>query len=189
MPNNTKTKSKRAPRKANKKQVVKVVPKQDQKQQAYHSKVLTSWVSPEYADHHKGIIWYVLAGLVLVGILWYSLMSASWSTAVVFVLFAGVYLMNMHSKPRDAANAITELGVQVGGQFYAFSQIKGFWIVYKPPRVSTLHIQLVGKRDDIAVELDEQSPAVVRNLLSREIPEIEGKGESFVNYVTRVLKL
>ena len=154
-----------------------------------HNSVLISWAAPGYKEHSKGVVWYAVATLSLLGILWYSLMSGSWSTAVVFLLFAGVYVMSMQHKSPDVMSGITELGVQHGTKFYPFSRIKGYWVVYKPPEVKVLHIQLVGKKEDISIELGNQSPVQVRNLLSREIPEIEGKGEPFLNYVTRILKL
>jgi len=154
-----------------------------------HNNVLIAWAAPAYTDHSKGVVWYAIAALTLVGILWYSLMSGSWSTAVVFILFAGVYVMSMQHKAPDVMSGITELGVQSGTEFYPFSQIKGYWVVYQPPSVKVLHLQLVGKKQDISIQLGDQSPVEVRNLLSREIPEIEGKGEPFINYITRILKL
>lgn len=154
-----------------------------------HSNVLIAWTSPSFQKHEKGIVWYIVAALLLGGILWYSLMSGSWSTALVFLLFAGVYLMNSRHEPMNAVTAITDLGVQYGTKFYTYNQIKGYWLSYKPPYVKVLHIQLSGRRGDIAIDLNDQPPAEVRAILSREIPEIEGKGEPFVNYVTRILKL
>ncbi|MDP4008795.1 MAG: hypothetical protein Q8P68_06435 [Candidatus Peregrinibacteria bacterium] len=154
-----------------------------------HSEVIISWVSPSFVKHDKGIAWYVVAGLILIGILWYSLYSASWSTALVFLLFAGVYIMNSKHEPAGIVTAITELGVQHGTQFFPYSKIKGYWLVYKPPQVKVIHLQLTGRGGEITIDLGDQPAASVRNILSREIPEIEGKGEPFVNYVTRILKL
>lgn len=195
MPRKTKTKrhtEKHTAKKKTAKRTVKkgrAVQQYPRYEQSAHNAVLVSWVAPEYAKHHRGIVWYVLAALSLGGIMWYSLASGSWTTGAVFLLLAGVYLMNMRDEPRRIVGAVTELGIQYGTQFYPFSQIQGFWVVYKPPRVSTLHLKLVNKREDISIELGEQSPVVIRNLLSREIPEVEGEGEPFINYVTRILKL
>ena len=157
--------------------------------QVQHSNVIIAWTSPSFQKHEKGVRWYIIASLVLAGILWYSLMSGSWSTALVFLLCAGVYLMNGQHSPVDTVTAITDLGVQHGTQFYPYGKIKGYWLVYKPPHVKVLHLKLTGRKGDIAIDLDDQPAAEVRNVLSREIPEIEGNGEPFVNYLTRILKL
>lgn len=156
---------------------------------AQHSNVLIAWTSPSFQKHEKGIAWYIIAALLLGGILWYSLMSGSWSTALVFLLFAGVYLMNSRHEPMDAVTAITDLGIQHGRKFFSYGEIKGYWLAYKPPQVKVLHIRLSGRKGEVEIDLNDQSPAEVRAILSREIPEIEGKGEPFVNYVTRILKL
>lgn len=154
-----------------------------------HSEVLISWVSPSFVKHDKGIAWYIIAGLALIGILWYSLMTSSWSVALVFLLFAGVYLMNSKHEPQNIVTAITELGVQHGTKFFPYSRIKGYWLVYKPPKVKMIHLKLTSRGGEVAIDLGDQPAALVRNILSREIPEIEGQGEPFIDYVTRILKL
>ena len=85
---------------------------------------------------------------------------------------------------------ITQMGVWVSDRFFAYTSLKAFWIIYKPPFVTRLYLRLANKSGtEVKIELNHQSPVEVRQLLAREIPEIEGGDESMADVFIRLLRL
>lgn len=86
---------------------------------------------------------------------------------------------------------ITDMGFDYGGTFYPYHHINAFWIVYHPPYVRSLYLKIKsGKRYKyLKIELDHQAPQAVREMLLKEIPEIEGAQELPSDLLTRLLRL
>lgn len=170
-------------RKQNKKTEEKI------EQENYGNMVL-SWVSPEFIKHPKGRLWFIIAGLIVIAVIFYSILKNSWSTAVVFTVLAGVYFLQQRTEARNIQIIISEIGVKVGENFYPYNQIKFFWIIYDPPFVKTLNFKTTNRIfPQITIQLNDQNPALVRNYLVQQIPEIEGKEESFSDILIRMFRL
>lgn len=149
-----------------------------------------SWVAPEYPNHAKSERWYMLAGISAVSLIAYGLITAEYSMAIAFALLAAVYHMVHNHPPRDIAVHITSLGLVIAEQFYAYSDVSDFWIVYDPPSVSKLYIRLRKRLGhDLSIELADQDPQLVRSILETQVHEIVGKTESMTQRLTRLLNL
>ena len=153
-------------------------------------KVILHWNMPEYPHHEKSKAWYVTAGIFVLAIIAYGLITAEYTMVIAFALLAGVYYILHNEEPKDISIAITSLGIVVDNDFYQFSDFDSFWIVYDPGKVKALYLRPVKKMSaDIRLELVDNDPMVVRRLLQTQIKEIQGQGESLVDKMTRILKL
>ncbi len=160
-----------------------------QRKYAYDHPVL-SWEVPEFIKHDRGKLWFIIAGCVLALIFIYSLSTNSWSTAVAFLVVAGVYYMHHHHEPRIIKITISQIGIKADTIEIPFSQIRYFWMIYEPPHVKTLHIATTKRTmPELTIQLGYQNPAELRNYLTQQIPEMTGKQESFTHLITRLLKL
>ncbi len=147
------------------------------------------WICPAYFHYKKGWKWFSIAGSVILGAVIYSLVTGEWLSAIVFILLSGVYAMHYLQPIPLLHTGISKLGIQIGNKFYGFNQLKTFWINYNPP-FSTLHVILANKmQKEIEINLVHQDPVAVRNMLINEIPELEGRSESFMSILARLLRL
>lgn len=164
---------------------------QNQTQTADHRKTLLSWEAPEYIRHHRGRNWYIVAGLVLAGLLTYAFFTGSLTMALAFILLAAVFLLAERKQPRRLITRVTDLGIEHGGEFYPFHHINAFWLVYYPPLVTAMYLRVIKGRHikHLRIELGDQMPQEVRELLLKELPEIEGAREPFSDLLARLLKL
>ncbi len=163
----------------------------NQDQHKDHRTVLLEWEAPEFVRSHRGKTWYVIAALVLVGLLTYAYFTGSLTMAIVFIVLAGVFLLIDKREPRKMKVVITDMGIQYNGNFHPFHNISTFWTVYHPPYVQLLYLRLNnGKGYKILkIELNHQKPQEVRDLLLDEIPEAEGAMEPMSELLARILKL
>ena len=155
-----------------------------------HDEVLLEWKTPEFIPMHRTKLWYIIAGIIMTGIIAYAFYSESITMAIVFILLAGIFMMTNKKEPRMIDVKISKLGVIYDKKFYHYHNINAFWVVYHPPYIRSLYLRIGGKNFQyIKIELNHQNPVDVRNLLSKEIPEIEGAEERSIDMITRLLRL
>ena len=157
---------------------------------AAHNKLLLAWRAPEFISHPKSKKWFMIAGTIILALIAYAIYTDSATMAIVFIVLAGVYYMTHRQEPKIIDIKITQLGIFAGDTFYPYNMINAFWIVYNPPYVHAINLKLGGGTSrKITIQLDQQSPVAVREVLSGEIPEIEGQEEDMSDILTRVFRL
>jgi hypothetical protein len=156
----------------------------------HHDEILLGWKTPEFIPLQRGKLWYLIASIIVISLVAYAIFTDSATMAIVFILLAGMFFMTHKKEPRILKVMITKLGVRYGDDFYHYNTINAFWIVYNPPFVRALYLRLGGKTyRTLKIELNYQNPTEVRNLLSKEIPELEGMEEHPFDMLSRMLRL
>ena len=156
-----------------------------------HGKRFASWVFPEFEDHKRSKLWYIIASIVLIGLVIYGIASTNFLFAIFFALASFIYVIRMQRRPRIISFAITEDGLEVHESFYAYKDLDKFWIVYEPPEVKTLYITFTSKiRPLLSIPLESQNPLVIREILLRYLKEdLERDNELLSDALQRELKL
>lgn len=159
-------------------------------EQASHLGPILAWKAPSSLHYERGKWWYIIAGTILAGLVLFFLLTDALFPAAAVLVLAGVYFLATNEHPRVIQIEINELGIKVDGKFYPFSSIRFFWIIYNPPLTTTLSFATIGKMGRIIkVQLYNQNPAQVRNLLREQLPEVEGKSESLFEIIAKLLRL
>lgn len=153
-------------------------------------RVLMAWRAPEFIKQDKGIKWFVTAGIAIVLLVLYAIQTHSLTMAMAFIVLAGVYTLSHHRDPRIINIQITTLGIRAGGREIPFNHIKAFWIVYQAPFVKTLKLHTTDQLfSEITLQLQDQEPGEVREVLLKQVPEYEGRSENFIDALIRITKL
>jgi hypothetical protein len=152
--------------------------------------VLLQWIAPEYIKRQKTTAWFIGAGILVILLVLYAIWTNSWTMAVAFIVLAGVYALMHNHEPTQIEVKLTDIGVHVGHRLVPYNQIKAFWVVYHPPAVKVLKLLTTDKlMAELTIQLDGQAPGDVRRVLLKQVPEYEGRGESFVDTLIRTTKL
>ena len=160
-----------------------------QKDSAY-DKAAIAWTASEYIKHRKGTVWHVVFLSLFLGGACLSFMYNSWSFSLALVIFAAVYLLLDRKHPKNIKIKLSEIGMKVGNKVYQYNRIRAFWIAYNPPFVKVLNIRVHNEYlVDIEIQLGNQDPGEVYELLSKKLPEIEGKEEGFFDQLIRSLRI
>ncbi|MBU1118618.1 hypothetical protein KKH43_01910 [Patescibacteria group bacterium] len=135
--------------------------------------ILMQWEAPEFKQVSRPRQWYILFGIVGVAIAIFAVITANYLFALIIVLLAVVLNSFFSKKPKKLSFAITPEGIVVNKKLYVFGQeVQSFWILYDPPNLKSLHF---GKRSSlqpsITVELQDQNPLKVREILLNYLPE------------------
>lgn len=164
------------------------------------SQVILAWKSLDSRPYERSPRWYLIGGILLIGLAAYGLFYHSWTTALVAILIGGVYFMTRNVKPREISVQITGIGIQIDNNLIPWSNCKDFWILIPiPPKnskqnISTgmieLHISTQkALQGEVVVFLNDIDPAEVRQTLLTFLPERSGMEERFLDSLAKIFKL
>lgn len=162
----------------------------NEKQNSSFDNARISWIAPESYRHERGIIWKIVMGLILTATVGLGIYYGAWTFSLALATAVIVYFILHKDGPKDVKIIISDMGVKVGNRKYSYNNIKGFWVVYEPPRTKTIYIKVTNDLAlDIPLLLEDQDPSEVRKYLIQRIPELENQGESLIDIYQRLLKL
>ena len=160
-------------------------------EQMDYGKVHYEWDFPEYTKHERTIVWYIVAGIVVLGILIFSFVTANILFAVLTIMVIIILVFMQQREPRILNFKITDEGLVIENRFYAYDEIKSFWIVYELPHLKNLYFEfksLVVPR--LTVPYDDIDPNRLQSFLAQYIEiDDEREGEPVSESISRLLRL
>ncbi len=156
-----------------------------------YDKAVFTWIAPEYIQHPKSRVWYIAAAIIAGIVVIVDIFTADFTMALAVIVLAVVYMyVHSHHPPKEIKITISKMGIKVGKMVFPYSSIRAFWIFYNPPHISTLNLRVKEHFfSDVIIQLNHEDPVPIREFLCGQIPEWEGKHESFSDLVLRLLKL
>ena len=156
-----------------------------------HGKVLASWTIKEYTQYKRKLGWYVIAGLLGIVLLVYAVWTFNFLFAIIIILFGIIIYIQTRGKPEDMTVSVAEDGIEVGDTFYPYKLIKKFWIIYEPPEVKNLYLEINRIfRPELSIDMGKVNPLKVRKALLKYTEEdLEKENESNTDYISRQLKV
>lgn len=154
-------------------------------------KILASWQFPEFTKYERGPVWHIVAGLVVLGTLAYSIMTANFLFAVIIVIAVIIWTLQLRKDPQMIDFSISDKGVTIGSSFYKYESLKKFWIIYNPPETKSLYFDFKSVvKPAISIELQSQNPLKMRELLLQFLDEdLEKDDEPASEIWRKALKL
>lgn len=158
---------------------------------ADHGKSLMTWEIPEFEQHERGRLWYIIAFVVVAALLVWALLNANYLFAILIIIFAITSYLQISRHPADITVRITEKGVAIGDRLYRYDTLRAFWVIYKPPVVNALYLEFKNSlRPEMSIPLKKKNPVKVREILLDYLTEdLEKEEESFSDQLRRQLKL
>lgn len=152
--------------------------------------VLARWDFPEHETHERGWWWYLIAGIVALAVLYYAYRTQNPLFGVIVVLSGIIFAVTEYRGPDFHVFAITEDGVIAGLNFYKYSELQNFYLIYDPPRVKKLYVKPRSLlRPWLTIPLMDEDPNRIRTLLKKNLPEdLEKEEEPVSDYFGRMFK-
>lgn len=153
---------------------------------------IISWEVPEYHKHVRSKTWYILSGLVMLGILAYAVLTANFLFAVVIIISGLILIINDARNPQNVLITIASEGIIVGRKFYDYDELSSFSIVYKPEiDVKKIYFDFKSRtKHHIAIPLFDVNPLFLRENLIKYLEEdLERTDETATESLAKALKL
>ena len=136
------------------------------------TRIFFEWTAKEYEKKEKSKRFYLVSTLLLAIVIFYALLTNNPIVAVTFILIGVVGFLIIEKDPKPINFAITEDGVLVGNELYAYENIHSFWIFYEVdgPQQLSLHTQS-DLTPYIRIPLGDNDPNRIRLTLLDFLPE------------------
>ncbi|MCD6471056.1 hypothetical protein J7K86_00810 [bacterium] len=156
-----------------------------------HGKLLSEWNFPEYQKYERSKNYYIGLTIAFLVFFIYAIFTRNYIFAVILVLLILIIFLNNKREPIKIPFKIFEDGIMVGKNFYEWDQINSFRIVYNPPQIKRLYIDLKGTLlRDFSVSLEDKDPLEVRKILKQYLVEDLTKPyETLTDRMNRWLKI
>ena len=153
--------------------------------------VLIAWEVDEYPAHERSLWWYLIAGMIALGLIVYAIASANFIFAIIMLMIGVIVVVSAMKAPDRVRIAVTSNGIAVDNAFYAYPQVKDFSLVYRPPDAKWLYVDFESAWNPLlAIPLEEVDPNEVRrHLLPYCIENLTRTEERFVDIFRRKYKL
>jgi len=148
-----------------------------------------SWSFSTHKEHSAS--WYIIAMIVVLSLVTYGIIEGIYIMSIVSFLFAGVYiLMENNSSPVTKVD-IDEGGIRVGANYYDFSSLSSFSIVYVEDRALYLRITPRKKLSTVIdIPLNTDVNAIeLRSYLSGQLEEEKNAQFSNSDALIHVMRL
>ncbi len=155
------------------------------------NKIFVTWKAPYFLPSHRGKMWYIIFSFFIASLISYGIISHNWIMSIALVIILALFLFIEKKELEIIKTSINGLGIQNGEKFYSYGSIKDFWIVYHPPYIQVLYLNIHYRKSykRIRIELGKQDPQKIRKILKEEIKELEGGAEPIFDIFIRLLKL
>jgi hypothetical protein len=151
---------------------------------------LLAFKSTSFVKYKKNKSWYIVLGVVAILLVLAGIWTGSSTFPIAVLVFALVYLSVNKEDPSNIDFAVSKIGIQVGTRFYAFTELRTFWIEYDPPYYQAIHFVHKNKyKEETTVQFHGVNPATIREVLVNFLPEWEERQKTLAEKLTRFLGL
>jgi hypothetical protein len=148
-----------------------------------------SWVAHEYIHQEKGVLWFVLFALIILGFLATSIfLMKSWSFAALLAVIAVVVVVYSRRPPRELTYSLTDEGLTVDGKLHKFGNFKSFGVVRDGQEFSVMLIPVQRFQPSVTVYFPEEVGEEIVDILGSRLPMKDLKLD-MVDHVVRLLRL
>lgn len=167
------------------------MPENKPKENIDHGKLLLKWTFPEYLPHKRGKAWYFWTLAIGLALLIWSIVVSNYLFTLIIVVISLIFVLQNRRTPALLECQIKEDGLEIGRNFYAFRDLKKFYLIYRPPEVKTLYLDFkTGLRPTLPILLENQNPLKVREVLKNYLDEdLEKEEEPAADAISRSLKI
>src|ERR1035437_6381148 len=90
-------------------------------------KQLLQWKVKEYQKHEHDRGWYIIAGIVALGLLIYAIWTHNYFFALIIIISAFLIVFNDQEEPKELDVILKNNGVQIGKKFYEYNTFSEFY--------------------------------------------------------------
>lgn len=87
------------------------------------------WQASEFVQHHKGLGWYALFGVVFVILIVVAVVTQQWLSIAVLMVMAAAVAVYAHKPPRVLLYQLDESGVTIEARHYPYEQFRSFAVL------------------------------------------------------------
>ncbi|MDB5165229.1 MAG: hypothetical protein JWM00_119 [Candidatus Saccharibacteria bacterium] len=147
------------------------------------------WQAPEYLHHEKNPLWFVVFGLVVIGLTAAAIfLMQSWTFALLIPVMAVALVAYSHRPPRMMDYVLSGKGLYINDTLHPFAEFKSFGVIHDDHEYSVVFIPVRRFRPSLTVYFPADKGEAVVDLLGVRLPMQPLKLDAF-DKIVRLLGL
>ena len=151
-----------------------------------HQGDVLEWEALEFDHKERSADWYWIAGAGVIAAALLATLTNNIMFAIIILVGGFTYLALAARAPEELPVSISPRGISVRTQLFPYHNIIAFAIDTEPPRRRIVLISATGIVRHTYVPLGDESPALIREYLSKHLDEVPYQ-PSFTDWVTEYL--
>lgn len=162
------------------------------KQQPVHpGATLVAFDAPEMLDYARGPVWYLVAGAASLFVVTIGILTQAITLVIAYLLAASVYFLLHHRAGRLIRVTLAEHGITVGEDYFSYTELAEWWIVWRPPHIADLRFVRRNRLAPVTIvhlppEVDAEA---IRTALAGRVPEMPDRDASLTDIISHLLRL
>lgn len=124
-----------------------------------------SWETEEFPYHQKDLQWFLVGGVLALGIFVSLLILKNMFGAATMLLFVFIIYLYATKKPDMLSVVVDGRGITINNKRILYSDITSFWVLYEPPVKDLILIQKAKFAPKTIIPLGQINPVELRALL------------------------
>lgn len=150
--------------------------------------VLYSWNFEDSKE--RSALWYMIALAIAIWLIIWGFLTRQYGMSIVVMLVVGFFYFLENNSEDQVQVVISELGISVQNNFYDFSRIAGYSLVYNEDQAIFLRLHLKKKGISfLNLRIDNAIAAQLRSFLPNFIEENAKQEITFLEKISHILKL
>ena len=153
-----------------------------------NTNILYKW---NYEDtKHRSPLWYIIALSIAIGLIIWWFLTRQYGMSIVVMLVVWFFYFLENNSEDEVAVEVSDLGIKVLGNFYDYSRIGWYSIIYHGEKA--LYLRLLIKKRGIGIlnlNIDNATASDLRTILPNYIQENENQEISLWERLIQLLKL
>jgi hypothetical protein len=146
--------------------------------------IIVSWQEREYISTEKGTLWYIIFGIVVLGLLALSIFVMNAPTFALVIVFSVIALFIYFRTARTINYALGNKGLHIEDKVYPYSGFKSFGVLDDGKSFSIVFIPKKRFSPGVSVLIPEDKGEQIVDVLGRRIPMEEVK----LDLIDKILK-
>ena len=150
------------------------------------------WQVPEYDKHDRPKVWYILASILAIALLLFSVKTGNFLFAIIIIVAALIIILHDGKEPENVDFVIYSEGLRIGKRFYDYDEIKNFSVIYKTSKnIKNLYFEFNGAiKPRLSIPLKNTNPLQIREALLKYLKEdLERTDEPVSEGLAKLFKL
>lgn len=134
---------------------------------------ILEWEAPEFRHYPKNLAWYITLFIITLLLIVYQVYQQDWFGALSVAIIASFVAIFARHQPQVIPIQISDKGIHWGDTYIPYTHIKHFWVIDDEEH-RALNIETTAYLNhQLSIELDDQDPEFVREILLELLPEHE----------------
>lgn len=150
---------------------------------AKQAETILEWRAPEFRHYPKNAAWFITFGIIVLLLVAYEFIQRDWFGGISILIISGMFAAFALHRPKEVDVRLTTQGLHIDDTNIPYNNIRHFWIV-DTDNHKTLNIETTAYLNhQLSIELHEQDPEEVQEILAELLPEKVGSEETVVQRI------